>query len=142
MKKDISHILEKLTNEGGRTTPIRRAILECLLEFDSPTSVPQLMERLKRKKFSPNKTTIYRQLSTLLEHKVIEMIKLDADTQLFEIAKGHHHHFVCDDCEKVIDIESPEVESALHAFEKELEHRNLRVTKHEFALYGLCSTCS
>ena len=121
---------------------MRDAILECLFESAAPVSVPQLIHTLGTKGFRPNKTTVYRQLSTLVNYDAIEMVKLDADVQLFEIKKGHHHHFVCDNCDDVIDIDSPEVESALHAFERELGKRNLRVTKHEFALYGLCNQCN
>ncbi len=142
MKESVQEITERLKSVGGRNTPLRRAILECLLEFDSPMPAVHLTKALNAKGFSPNKTTVYRQLSTLLENKAIEMFRLDNGTQFFEIAKPHHHHFVCDKCSRVIDVNSPDVESALHTFEKELAKKNIRVSKHEFALYGLCEKCN
>lgn len=139
---NIQSIIKELQLKGCKSTPLRKAILEILLESNSPISAIYLMEKLKLRDFSPNKTTVYRQLATLVEHGVVETVNLDSSMQMFELHKGHHHHFVCDSCDTVIDVEAPEVESALHAFERELSHRNLRVTKHEFALYGLCSMCS
>ncbi len=90
----------------------------------------------------PNKTTLYRQLETLVKHDVVDVVILGPKVQLFELKKGHHHHFVCSTCKDVLDLESESVESAFQQFEQQLRQEGFTVQKHELTFFGACASCS
>lgn len=138
---NIEEILEQLKQKGCRTTKLRKALLEVLLEKREPLSAKDLLKELKCKGFKPNLTTLYRQLETLASHEVIEPLILDSRTQLFELKKEHHHHFVCEGCEEVQDLHSEVIESAFHRFEKQLKKSGLFIQKHELTFFGECQSC-
>lgn len=138
---NLETILQTLKEKGCRKTPLRTALLEVLLENHKPISVPELIIALRTKGQEPSQSTVYRQLDTLIEHKVVDPVTINPKLQLFEIAHEHHHHFVCDNCEEVQDLYSDEVESAFHQFEQQLKARGLNIQKHELTFFGECQSC-
>ena len=137
----IENITAQLKEKGCRTTPLRVALLEVLIDVKEPVSVQTLLLKLAEKGFKPNQTTLYRQLDTLVKHGVVDAVILNPKLQLFEIAPEHHHHFVCEGCNEVQDLHSDEIESAFHHFEHELEKRGLSIQKHELTFFGSCQSC-
>lgn len=138
---EIQAIITQLKEAGGRTTPIRVALIEILLEMKEPVSVQTLLSELQKKDFVPNQTTLYRQLDTLVKHGVVDVVVLDPKVQFFEIAHEHHHHFVCRGCNDVQDVHSDEIETAFHRFEQELSKKGLSIQKHELTFFGACQSC-
>jgi Fe2+ or Zn2+ uptake regulation protein len=139
---NITSILQDLKGKGCRTTPLRMALLEILLQEKEPLSVQKLLAELTRKDLHPNQASLYRQLETLVEHKVVDRVVLDPKVQLFEIAHEHHHHFVCKGCNDVQDVHSDDLESAFHKFENILKKKGLFVGKHELTFFGECQSCN
>jgi len=138
---EIESIITELKAAGGRTTPLRVALLEVLIAKREPISVQTLLTELEKKNFNPNQTTLYRQLDTLVKHGVVDSVVLDPKMQLFEIAHEHHHHFVCQGCNEVQDVHSDEIETAFHRFEQELSKKGLSIRKHELTFFGDCQSC-
>jgi Fur family ferric uptake transcriptional regulator len=52
-----------------------------------------------------------------------------------QAGKRHHHHFQCDQCHRVFELEG-----CLPAVHK-LAGPKFHVRSHEIVLYGLCSEC-
>lgn len=123
-----------------RETPVRRTLLDVLGEQKKPIDAVDLLHALSKKGLHPNKTTIYRQLEALITKGEVERIVVDPTVQMFELKRGHHHHFVCESCEEVLDLESEE-ETTLKKLEKTLKKRGFAPKKHELTFFGLCSSC-
>jgi Fur family ferric uptake transcriptional regulator len=77
---------------------------------------------------------VYQNVNLMVEDKWLTAVEVPGDTSRCEIAgKGHHHHFQCNRCGKLFDLEGcglrmkPEVPDGF------------RTTSHEFFVYGLCS---
>lgn len=137
----LESIVEELRQKGCRISDLRRTLLKILLEKQEPVSAQALMQELKQNGFTPNPTSLYRQLDTLVKHDVARLVVLNPKVQLFELAKDHHHHFVCETCEDVQDVHSETIESAFENFERELKRSGLSVQKHELTFFGACQTC-
>lgn len=133
--------MEALKEKGCRSTPLRRALLEILLEKKAPVSVGELLSVLLERGYFPNKTTVYRQLETLVASGVVDLLLLDPKEQLFELKQEHHHHFVCESCDHVTDLHSEAIESAFRVFENELEAKGFSIQKHELSFFGACRSC-
>lgn len=57
-------------------------------------------------------------------------------------AQGHHHHFICRGCHRMLDVASAELERALRRATAELEAvAGLRIEEHELTLRGFCAAC-
>lgn len=80
--------------------------------------------------------TVYRTLSALLEAQEIRSIDLPGEPPRYERAGlAHHHHFRCESCNRVFDVEG--CPGNLEA----LAPAGFRATRHELILYGRCIDC-
>ncbi|CAN5128173.1 Fur family transcriptional regulator [soil metagenome] len=136
-------ILDTLKARGFRTTKLRTALLDVLQESNSPLSVPEMQEILATRGLTPNKTSLYREVETLLQNEVAEESTISGVRKIYVSDSGqHHHHFVCIKCEETQCVEETALEKALHAVEKGLaEDHGMLVTGHDLTFYGRCKSC-
>ena len=81
--------------------------------------------------------TVYRGVKSLLESGWLRSVKLPDEPDRYEVAdKAHHHHFHCDDCGRVFEVDDCPKDL------KRLAPRGFRVARHEVLLYGCCAECS
>ncbi len=84
-----------------------------------------------------NKTTIYRNLDKLiLSWKILAEFSKNWE-KLYSIKENHHHHFICDICNKKINIWC-----TLEDYIKNIESTfNLKINNHSFTLNWICNNC-
>ncbi len=124
-----------------RTTPIRTTLLKILSKIKKPLTTQELLAALETNGLKANKTTIYRQLESLKENKIINEVHFNDRSVRYELNKleAHHHHLVCMKCKKVEDVTLPE---DLHHQEKMVfEKNNFKVLQHFLEFFGLCKNC-
>jgi len=81
--------------------------------------------------------TVYRTLKSLLEEGIIKTVELPGQPVHYEEAhKGHHHHFFCNSCHGVFELEK--CPGDIH----QLAPKRFQVTDHEIILYGACADCA
>lgn len=81
--------------------------------------------------------TVYRAVKSLLDEGWLVAVELPGETPRYEPAgKGHHHHFHCDACQGVFELDGciPSVE--------QLAKPGFAVRNHEVVLYGVCADCT
>jgi len=125
-----------------RITPVRKGILDILEEKNTPLTIVEIQGFLKEKELFPNKTTLYRQMETLIENNIIESVSLKNAVVHYEKKTSHHHHFFCNDCEDIVCIESEDFEKSTKALEKSLQKNGFLVQRHTFSLEGKCQKCT
>lgn len=124
-----------------RNTPIRTALLEILDKHAEPLSTQDLLKFLNGRGLKANKTTVYRQLETLVHFGIISEIHFADRTKRYELANesGHHHHLVCVQCQRIEDVSFP---SDLETHEKTIWKNNkFKVLQHSLEFFGVCHTC-
>ncbi|MBP7060764.1 MAG: transcriptional repressor [Candidatus Moranbacteria bacterium] len=139
MKKEA--LFEFLRHKRLRLTKTRHALLDLLLARPTPLSVPHILDELTVRKIQVNKTTIYRELERLEQLGIVKNIILQDRKQYFELAsRVHHHHFVCTECQNIMEVE---IDEARLLTEAETLGRQLgfRITTHAVEFYGQCVTC-
>lgn len=100
-----------------------------------------MLKELKRKKIAANKTTVYRQLESLLKAGAVTEVRIGDRAKQYELvdSTGHHHHLVCLRCKKVEDIDFPE---ELERQEKNIwKNKKFKVLQHNLEFFGLCRNC-
>lgn len=136
-------ILSLLKKEGVKITNTRKLLLEFLTSVSSPVSVFDILEFFSKKKNPVNKTTIYRELEFLLGKEIVRSVYIDEKQMKYELASDHHHHLVCQKCEKVEEISLEEMEKVFTSFEKKLlKKHSFKNIIHSLEFFGVCKNCA
>ena len=136
----IQKINTFLKSKGYRQSLLRDKIISILDLSDEPITVIDLLERLKEEKQKPNKTTVYRELYTLLEHNYVAEVDLGEGKKRYELAtENSHPHLICESCGSIkcskLNIT---IESWLSSFTAQ---NNFSMNRHILQFYGLCDKC-
>ena len=102
-------------------------------------SAQELYQMLRRDGDGIGLTTVYRALQSLLDDKIVDVLRREDGEALYRLCgEAHHHHLVCRSCGSTVDIEGSSVEKWAEAVAQ--EHR-FREVGHTVELFGLCSKC-
>lgn len=120
-----------------RNTRQKAAIRDAFIESDRPLSAEEALEAAQRHHARLGIATVYRNIQNLLQDKWLQPVEVPGDKTRYEVAgKEHHHHFHCNQCGKLFDLEG------CGAQLKPRLPRGFRATGHEFFLYGICAACA
>jgi Fur family transcriptional regulator, ferric uptake regulator len=135
-------VTSRLRRVHQRLTPNRAAIVDVLASSSRPITIPELLDVSD----GLAQSSVYRNLVVLEQAGVVHRIVTNDEFARFELAEDlteHHHHLVCVECGKVIDV-TPSAEfeqdvattlDALAASEGFEPH------SHRLDVLGLCETC-
>ncbi|EKA61801.1 Fur family ferric uptake regulator [Janibacter hoylei PVAS-1] len=83
--------------------------------------------------------TVYRTLQAMVDEEALDSLRTDDGEIVYRrCSTGHHHHLVCRDCARTVEVEGPAVErwadkvSAEHGFSD---------VSHTLELFGRCGDC-
>lgn len=122
--------------KGLRRTPQRLAIISYLEGNTSHPAAEDIFRDLSPRFPTMSLSTIYNNLAVLeREAKVVEL-RIDPTRSRFDSNVEPHHHLVCLDCGRVVDV--------FREFEIRLSPEELagfEVRRSEVSFFGLCPDC-
>ena len=122
-----------------RNTSQRRAILHALQTASGPLTPQEVLERAQGDCEPLGLATVYRNLNALSEQGDIVAVHLPNDVPRYELSgRGHHHHFCCETCGQVFELEGS---CPVAVLEGVILPGGFKVQGHELILYGLCNKC-
>lgn len=128
-----------LRNVGLKATSARIAILSYLKLEHGPFSIDDLIERLDH---NCDPSTLYRNLTKLLEANLIEVTDLGDGIRRYEFnphnGKYHHHHVICEICKVVVKTNL----CLPSQWQKNLEKLGYKNLRHRLEFFGVCKSCS
>jgi Fe2+ or Zn2+ uptake regulation protein len=128
----------RIRQSGFRLTPQRQLILDAVCEGGGHTTFEAICARVQAKAPSINRSTVYRNLEFLQRLHLVVAAEIDGET-VYEIAREqHHHHLVCRDCGRQIEIGEATLASAFAAI---LQEYDFLVMADHLVLGGLCGAC-
>jgi Fur family ferric uptake transcriptional regulator len=133
-------IIDRLTEQGYRLTPQRMMVLAAIEKSDHHISAEEIYAQVVAKYPYFNISTVYRTLELLHRLGLVTETDLGGGRVRYHPAdKGHHHHLVCQECGKVIDLD----ESVLDHLKLVLrqDYKFDPDTRH-LAFFGRCADCS
>ena len=119
-------------------TAQRVAIESAIDEAAGPVSPAEVLEAARAAVPSLSLATVYRTLKRMIEEGEVVTVDLSGQAPRYErahVAREHHHHFLCENCDVVFDLEGC-VDGL-----KKLLPRGFRMKSHEITLHGECRTC-
>ena len=104
---------EFLAQKKLRLTAQRRAIVETAFGTHQHFTADQLLEWSRAKDKSVSRATIYRTLPLLTESGLMRELDFGKDQKVYDpnyAEHPHHSHLICQDCGKIFEFESPELD--------------------------------
>jgi Fur family ferric uptake transcriptional regulator len=122
-----------------RSTRQRAAVAAALEEVDDFRSAQELHDLLRHRGERVGLTTVYRSLQMMAEADEVDVLRMaDGETAYRRCSRGHHHHLVCRQCGRTVEVDGPAVER--WADKVAAEHGFVDV-EHTLEIFGTCAAC-
>jgi Fur family transcriptional regulator, ferric uptake regulator len=128
-----------LREAGLRATRQRLTVLEALRGREGSVTAQDLHMELRQSGDPVGLTTVYRTLASLAEAGFLDTFTRESEQAFRLCGDAHHHHLVCETCNKVEEITAEEVERWVSQV---AETRGFTVTGHRADIFGVCAACS
>ena len=139
--------LDFLTRKHLRLTAQRRAILESAFSTQRHFTAEELLTWAHRRDPSVSRATVYRTLPLLTESGLVREMDFGQDRKFYDPNYAEHpghSHLICEDCQRIIEFESPQIEQLGEEMGRKLGFtvtaQRLQITAHcdEFQRSGTC----
>jgi len=134
---DGEAIKRSLEGSGLRCTPQRYAVMAFLIERNRHPTAEEIFEAVNRVDPRSSRATTYNNLRVLVHAGLVREVAVEGRAARFDAKGMRHHHFICDRCGNVEDIEWYDVPRPASGA---LGKRILR--ECELIFRGLCSKCA
>jgi Fur family ferric uptake transcriptional regulator len=140
---DLHDVIERrLRLVDQRYTAGRRAIIDLLLSAGHPVTISDIADRLP----SLPRSSAYRHLVDLQTAGLVRRVTANDEFTRYELSEDltdHHHHFLCVNCGKVIDVTLPvrfeaEVDKAIGDLADAV---GFQPHSHRLDVLGVCCGC-
>jgi Fur family peroxide stress response transcriptional regulator len=130
-----SEIANSFRRHGLRCTTQRYAVLQYLLKHPNHPTVEEIRKAINRRDPRASRATVYNSLHALVEAGLIREVTIAGQATRFECHIERHHHFVCDRCGRIEDVEWFDFEEA--AKKSGITSYSIR----EVVFQGQCASC-
>lgn len=135
---------EKLKKKGYKFTPQRKAILDAVADHKGQhLSSEEIYDIVRVSSPDIGLATVYRTVQLLVDMDVLSKLNLDDGFVRYELCdhtedQHNHHHLICSECGKIIEVR----EDLLESLEQEIEKKYAFLIKdHKLKFFGICETC-
>jgi Fur family transcriptional regulator, peroxide stress response regulator len=134
---DTEAIKRSLEGSGLRCTPQRYAVMAFLREHNRHATAAEIFEGVNRLDPRSSRATTYNNLRDLVRAGLVREVAVEGRAARFDAQGRRHHHFICERCGNVEDIEWYDVPRPAPG---SLGKRKIR--ECELIFRGLCGKCA
>lgn len=134
---DGEGIRQSLEGSGLRCTPQRYAVMAFLVQHTGHPTAAEIFEAVNRVDPRSSRATTYNNLRDLVHAGLVREVAVEGRAARFDAKRRRHHHFICDRCGRVEDIDWYDVPRPASG---SLGKRILR--ECELIFRGLCMKCA
>jgi Fur family peroxide stress response transcriptional regulator len=134
---DAEAIKRCLEESGLRYTPQRYDVMAFLVEHPGHPTASEIFEAVNRLDPRSSRATTYNNLRDLVQAGLVREVAAEGRAARFDARIKRHHHFICDRCGTVEDMEWYDVPKPAS---DSLGKRVLR--EYELIVRGLCTQCA
>ena len=137
-----------LEQKNLRITSQRSAIVDIVFDTDQHFNAEQLLEWAREIDGSVSRATVYRTLPLLTESGLVHEMDFGKDYKIYDpnyADHPNHNHIICDDCDKVVEFESNQLDTLENEISQNLgfhvKTQQLRINAScdEMKKLGACS---
>jgi Fur family transcriptional regulator, ferric uptake regulator len=139
-RQDMAALTGQLRRQSRNITGPRQAILEILRKQPHPLTTKEIRAAMPADQC--DLATIYRATHLLEQMGMVKRFDFGDGAARFELIgegdDGHHHHLICKECAKVVEIE----ECALAKVDSRIAAANdFASVTHRLEFFGICPRC-
>lgn len=126
-------------NASRRPTRQRAALAELIAATPEFVSAQELHSKLQARGDSVGLATVYRNLQAMAADGDVDVLRTDDGECVYRscATDAHHHHLVCRECGRTVEVEGPAVER----WATEVASRNgFTDVTHTIELFGTCTS--
>ena len=134
---DTEPIKQRLEDSGLRCTPQRYSVMAYLMEHAGHPTAAEIFEAVNLLDPRSSRATTYNNLRDLVQAGLVREVAVEGRAARFDVKGTQHHHFICDRCGSVEDMEwydIPKPDSG--ALGKRI------VRECELIVRGFCTNCA
>jgi Fur family ferric uptake transcriptional regulator len=123
-----------------RFTEAQRKLVQFIFSAHDHFDAEQLCSELDKSGLGVSRATVYRTLAKLVDAGLLRQIHL-GQRQVYEHDYGYpeHAHLHCEQCGKMIEFESEEVERLVAAIGRQ---HQFQIARFNLLVHGLCVECN
>jgi len=122
-----------------RKSKQREKIFEIIKNTTSHPTAACIYEEVKKKMPSVSLGNIYRNIKILVEEGRISTRNFGDGLEHYDAIVDRHYHFVCENCNSIIDFNIPISSNVVKSAQKRTKHK---ITGHIINFYGICEKCN
>lgn len=134
---DADAIKHSIESSGLRCTAQRFAVVACLMDHKGHPTAAEIFEAVNRVDPRSSRATTYNNLRDLVKAGLVREVAVEGRAGRFDLEGMRHHHFICDRCGTVEDVEWYDVPRPAS---RSLGKRVVRECQLIFR--GLCAKCA
>jgi Fur family peroxide stress response transcriptional regulator len=134
---DAEAIKHSLESRGLRCTAQRFAVVSFLMDHSGHPTAAEIFEAVNRVDPRSSRATTYNNLRDLVKAGLVREVAVEGRAGRFDMQGMRHHHFICDRCGGVEDMEWYDVPRPA---QRTLGKRIVR--ECELIFRGLCTKCA
>jgi len=122
-----------------RSTKQRDAVASYLSDLTTFVSAQQIYAGLREQGSTIGLATVYRALQGLVEDEAVDALRSDDGEVVYRRCRSgqHHHHLVCRECGRTVEVEGPAVEQWADAMAAQ---HGFRDVSHTLEVFGTCTS--
>ncbi len=134
---DAEAIRQSFEDSGLRCTPQRYAVMAFLMEHTEHPTAAEIFKAVNRVDPRSSRATTYNNLRDMVRAGLVREVAVEGRAARFDAKGMRHHHFICDRCGNVEDMEWYDVtRPALGSLGKRI------LRECELIFRGLCTKCA
>lgn len=132
---------QRLRETGYKLTGARLAVLTVLERSDGHLTSTEVIEGVAALDPSIGRASVFRALELFTRLSIVRPTYLSGSvTPAYVLMPGgHHHHFVCLRCGRVLEVDGCGLNEAARDLEQQL---GVKVSGHLVEFFGLCAACA
>ena len=129
-----------LKSKGLKMTRQREVVVRTFLQQEGHISADELFEKVREADKKIGLATVFRTLKTMTDCGLARENDLGDGRARFEhdYKRPHHHHLICEQCNRAIEFFSPEFERLQEIIVTQYSFKPLR---HKLQIFGICQDC-
>lgn len=134
-------MVETTGEVGMRRSRKRTLVHDLVAELNSFTSTQDIHHLLRDRGEAMGLSTVYRNLQVLADAREIETLRSEDGEVLYRKCevRQHHHHLVCRQCGRAIEVQGPAVERWA---EQAAQENGYSDVAHTVEIFGVCPACA
>lgn len=136
--KAKKRFVDFLETKSLRVTSQRRAIIESVFSTEEHFTAEQLLKWSRKRDKTVSRATVYRTLPLLTESGLVHEMDFGGDHKYYDpnyAEHPHHNHIVCEDCNKIVEFDSKQIERVEDEMCQKL---GFSVKAHRLQITGRC----